>query len=124
MSVEYSQEVYNAVVAQQQENDLYLKELYNSLPTLIMTAKIETLKVIDALKVINDEYEKYIIIYDNLIGEDNPITTYVIIEGDTLQRIAYLTLGDPSKWDLLYRFNNLGDVKLEPGDTLNIPDIG
>jgi nucleoid-associated protein YgaU len=54
-----------------------------------------------------------------------PIRTYVVREGDTLEKIAAQFYGRPERWSLLYTANNAllsGGRPLKPGMELQIPE--
>ena len=55
-----------------------------------------------------------------------PTALYEVRPGETLTRIAALTLGDPSLWPALYRANRdqiRDPAKLYPGQKLEIPTL-
>lgn len=122
MAIIYSQDVYNLVTKTKQENEEYINELQATLNNSVFDDKIQILEEIDALKVINIEYEKYIIIYNSKLEKSPGKTKYTIMEGDTLPRIAHKITGDWRNWQEIYTYNDLNDLKLMPGDILEIPE--
>jgi nucleoid-associated protein YgaU len=121
--VVYSQDVYNLVVETKEYNETYINELYAAMPSFTFMEKFKALQTIDALKTCNLEYEKYILTYQDQINVVKKKNEYVVLEGDTLQRIAYKTTGDIANWEKIYRLNNLQDILLSPGDILLVPEV-
>ena len=49
---------------------------------------------------------------------------YRVVSGDTLVSIANHYFGDPTKWELIYKANNLADLDISNVETLKIPRLG
>jgi nucleoid-associated protein YgaU len=122
-NIVYAQEVYNAVSAQKTLNEQIISDLYNEYPSMQFSDKLVASELINELKKLNDEYTKYMLIYSMRVQSQKTKNDYIIIEGDTLPRIAAKTLGDQSKWQEIYNYNNLQDLLLVPGDVLKIPEV-
>lgn len=118
----YSQEVYTTVVNQLKENENYINELYAAYNILNTDEKLQVLEIIDALKILNFEYEKYIIVYERSAKVGKTKTEYQVVEGDTLPRVALKTLNNQNRWQDIFNYNNLQDIVLSPGDVLKIPE--
>lgn len=119
----YNKEVYQLVVDQLAENERTINELYGMFGVLSNSDQIAVANLIHELKVLNYEYEKYIIVYQNTSINEKVKSEYVIIQGDTLPKIAHRLLGDNSRWQEVYNYNNLKDVVLTAGDILKIPEV-
>jgi nucleoid-associated protein YgaU len=121
MAIVYNKEVYNQVTETLTENQAYIEELYVAFSSMSFEEQLIATDVIDNLKTLNYEYEKYIIVYEAKVEEKNQNTDYVIIYNDTLPRIAQKTLGDFGRWQEIFDLNNLKDIYLVEGDVLRIP---
>lgn len=122
MAIVYTQEVYNIVVSAKEENNRDINSLSASLQNMTYREKVEALNIIDALRNINIEYDKYISVYNTRLNNSKTRRVYTVVEGDSLPLIAYRTLGDWTKWQDIYRHNNLDDILLESGRSLEIPE--
>lgn len=120
--IEYTQEQYNDAISNKQYNEDLIAELYASYPTMTFDDKLIAMEIINNVKMMNDEYDKYIIIYQSKIKNDKRRTVYTVIEGDTLQRIAVKFSGNPNNWTKIYDYNHLNDIMLSPGDAIQIPE--
>lgn len=119
----YTQEVFNLVNDTIKYNEAYIKEIYASYAMFTQDEKKKALELINSLKMLNHEYEKYCIVYNQLYANDvKTQNEYVVIQGDTLPRVANKVFGDFSRWQEIYRHNNLSDIHLTPGDILRIPE--
>lgn len=119
----YNKEVYQIVVDQLAENERAINELYGMFGVLSNSDQVAVANLIHELKVLNYEYEKYIIVYQSTASAEKVKNEYVVIQGDTLPKIAHRLLGDNSRWQEIYNYNNLKDVVLTAGDTLKIPEV-
>jgi Contractile injection system tube protein/LysM domain len=55
-------------------------------------------------------------------GSLAPLRTHVVVEGDSLQWIAYQEYGDPAQWRAVAEANGIDDpMRLRPGDRLLVP---
>lgn len=120
--VQYTPETYNQVIINKSESLAVIDDLYAAYPTMTFDDKIIAMEIISNLKTINDEYDKYIIVYQMKAKDKNKKTSYTAIEGDTLPRIADKFTGDTGNWIKLYEYNNLNDTLLSAGDIILIPD--
>ena len=56
-------------------------------------------------------------------GAQSSLRTHVLIEGETLQSLAYLEYGSPEQWRALAAFNGIDDpLRLTPGMRILIPE--
>lgn len=51
------------------------------------------------------------------------VRTYLVADGDTLQRISYKMYGDSNYWTKILLYNHLNSTRLVVGTTLSIPDL-
>lgn len=119
---DYTAESYNHVVERKKEIEDYLNELYYSFDTLSFKDRMLSSQIIENLKTIVGEFDKYIISYQHQAKAALTKQEYVVIQGDTLPSIAQAILGDASKWMRIYTHNQLKDLVLSPGDILEIPE--
>ena len=121
MSIEYTQDIYNDIVVAKKYNEELIEELYGAYATMTFNEKLIAMDVVDYLKSLNDEYDKYIIAYQRKIKEDRSQDEYIVVEGDTLPRISQMFTGSPDNWVKLFEYNELSDMVLTPGDTIKVP---
>jgi LysM repeat protein len=122
MSTIYSQEIYNEIVANKSFNEALIDEIYGSYDSMTFDDKLIAIEIIADLKLLNDEYNKYIIVYQQNVKTNKSKSQYIVIEGDTLQKIAYKYTGSIDNWQKIYLYNGLKDIKLTAGDIINIPE--
>lgn len=118
----FTPDEYSWIIEDKQNVEECIEEIYAEFSNMVMSDRVIAADIIEDLKTIVYEYEKYIIIYHRLEEVESIKHQYTIIEGDTLIRIAQNLTGDPTKWKNIYQYNNLHDIKLIPGDVLNIPE--
>lgn len=121
-NINYSQELYTRIIEHKKELEEYISELYSGYDSFSFKDKIIAVEIIDDLKEIIFEYDKYIAAFQNISVASGSQREYVIIEGDTLPSIAAKTTGVFTNWLKIYKYNGLGDIKLIPGDILKIPE--
>lgn len=121
-NINYSQEVYSKIIEHKKELEEYINELYSGYDSFPFKDKIIVVEIIDDLKEIIFEYDKYIAVYQNISNLSRSQKEYVVIEGDTLPGIAAKTTGVFTNWLKIYKYNGLSDIKLTPGDILKIPE--
>lgn len=122
MATNYTSELYTKAVQYKQELEDYINELYVSYNNFTFEDKLVVISVIDDLKEVVLEYEKYIIAYQNSNNKTKTKNDYVVVQGDTLLGISYKTTGSIENWKKIYEFNNLTDIMLSPGTILEIPE--
>lgn len=120
--INFTPEVYNDAISHKKYNEDLIAELYASYATMTFDDKLIAMELISNLKILNDEYDKYILVYQSKIKNDKRKTFYTVIEGDTLQRIAVKYSGDANNWTKIYEYNHLTDTILSPGDSIEIPE--
>lgn len=121
MSIILSKEVYNQVVAQKLANEQTIADLYASFDNFTQEEKFVALDMITDFNIINEEFQKYIVIYNQSIQAENHSNEYIVVYGDTIHSIAQRETGDYQNWKKIMEFNNLGDVELEVGTVILIP---
>lgn len=114
-------DIYNEVNAAKLYNENVIADLYSNFNNYTMDEKQSAIEIIYNLKIINDEYEKYIIIYNSQINQSKRTNEYISCEGDTWQSIAQRQTGDYNNWKKIMEFNNITDIYLESGVSIKIP---
>lgn len=120
-SVNIDKALYNEVIETKIENEQLIEDLYASFDNFTAEEKMAAIEIIYNLKVINEEYEKYIVIYNQFVSPDEVADEYIIIYGDTIASIAAKETGDYNNWKKIMEFNQLKDANLVVGDVLLIP---
>jgi nucleoid-associated protein YgaU len=116
-----STEDYNEYVRFIEDAKVYVKDIYAKLSLFSDEDKITWLEEIDDYNTLISEYTKYKIIYERQRADENVSVEHIVVEGDTLQKISAKYTDTHENWQRIYDFNNLTDVKLEPGTTVQIP---
>lgn len=112
---------YNFVIEQKAENQVTINEIYANFNNYLSDDQYLMLDIAQNLAVINEEFEKYIVVYNQSIKEQQQSFEYLVITGDTIHSIARNITGDYNNWKEILRFNNLSDLELEVGTTILIP---
>lgn len=123
MTIEYTQSRYNQIVAAKIENENAINDLYANFDNFTQDDKFIALEIIDNLNIINEEFTKYIAVYNTIEQQLEQDLEYVVSMGDTILSIAQKMTGDYNNWKEIMRFNNLSDIDLEVGTILLIPRI-
>lgn len=113
--------LYNNIYSYKLENDQLINDLYASFNNFTSKEKQIAIEVIYNLKIINEEYEKYIVIYNSISNSEQQADEYITLQNDNFQRVAQIMTGDFNNWKKIMEFNNLTDPYLEPGTVLKIP---
>lgn len=113
--------IYNIVVEQKAKNEAVINEIYANFNNYVPDEQYIMLDIAQNMAIINEELQKYIIIYNQSIKEDEQAIEYIVITGDTIHSIARNMTGDYNNWKEILRFNNLSDLNLEVGTTILIP---
>lgn len=121
MAIEYTKEIYNKVVAQKLENEQAINDLYSDFNNLNQEEKFAALSIITNLEIINEEFNKYVAVYNAIVQDDKRSDEYIVITGDTIYSIAQKITGDYNNWKNILRFNKLSDIELEIGTVISIP---
>ncbi len=121
MSITLDKSIYNQIVNQKIENELVISDLYASFSNLTMEEQQDAIEIIYNLNIINDEFNKYIVIYNNSISNDDQSEEYISVYGDTFQSIASKLTGDFNNWKSIMDFNYIKDPYIEPGTVILIP---
>ena len=112
---------YNQYVKFIEDAKTYVKDIYAKISFYSDEDKITWLEEIDDFNILINEFTKYKIIYERQVADENVNVEHIVVEGDTLQKISAKYTGDQQNWQRIYDFNNLTDVKLDPGVTVRIP---
>lgn len=112
---------YNLVIEQKTKNEAIINEIYANFNNYVPDEQYIMLDIAQNMAIINEELQKYIIIYNQSIKEQDQAFEYIVIEGDTIHSIARNMTGDYNNWKEILRFNDLSDLNLEIGTTLLIP---
>jgi hypothetical protein len=123
MAIEYTQTRYNQIVAAKIENENAISDLYANFDNFTQDDKFIALEIIDNLNIINEEFTKYIAVYNTIEQQLEQDLEYVVSMGDTILSIAQKMTGDYNNWKEIMRFNNISDIDLEVGTILLIPRI-
>lgn len=113
--------LYNDIYATKLENEQLIEDFYSSFDNFTAEEKMAAIEIIYNLKIINEEYEKYIVIYNNEVQPEVQSNEHIICYGETLQYIAAKETGDFNNWKKIMEFNQLSDINLIVGDVLLIP---
>lgn len=112
---------YNLVIEQKTKNEAIINEIYANFNNYVPDEQYIMLDIAQNMAIINEELQKYIVIYNQSIKEQDQAFEYIVIEGDTIHSIARNMTGDYNNWKEILRFNDLSDLSLEIGTTLLIP---
>jgi hypothetical protein len=123
MAIEYTQTRYNQIVAAKIANENAISDLYANFDNFTQDDKFIALEIIDNLNIINEEFTKYIAVYNTIEQQLEQDLEYVVSMGDTILSIAQKMTGDYNNWKEIMRFNNISDIDLEVGTILLIPRI-
>jgi len=118
----YTTENYNNLVSLKDYLQSTINEFYVNYDNFVFDDKLIIAEIIDEYKTIIFELEKFIIIYNQIQTDIKIKNQYTVIYGDTLPRVALKSTGNVNNWKAIYKFNNLKDIFLTPGDTLDIPE--
>jgi nucleoid-associated protein YgaU len=121
MSVILSKEIYNSIVQQKIANERTIAELYASFDNFTQDEQFIAISMITDFNIINEEFQKYIVLYNNTIQEEVNSNEYIVSFGDTIHSIAQKETGDYENWKKIMEFNNLYDLDLEVGSIILIP---
>ena len=113
--------IYNDVNDAKLYNENVIADLYSNFNNYTMEEKQSAIEMIYNLKIINDEYEKYIILYNSQINQSKRTSEYISNEGDTWQSVAAKQTGDFNNWKKIMEFNNITDIYLDSGVSIKIP---
>lgn len=121
MSVILSKEIYNQIVNQKIANEQTIADLYANFENFTQEEKFTALEMITDFAIINEEFQKYIIIYNQSVQNEIHSSEYIVVFGDTIHSIAQKETGDYQNWKQIMEFNNLSDIRLEVGTIILIP---
>lgn len=113
--------LYNDIVAFKIENEQLINDLYESFNNFTSDELAAAIEIIHNFKIINDEYNKYIVIYNNSVANQQQSDEYITIEGDTFQSIAQTMTGNYNNWKKIMEFNEIKDPFIESGVAILIP---
>jgi LysM domain len=119
--LQYDKNTYNAVVAQKIKNESIINQIYANFENYSQDEKYEMLDICQNLAVINEEFQKYIVIYNRNFEQQEQSDEYIVVYGDTIHSISRKVTGNYDNWKEIMRFNNLSDINLEIGSILLIP---
>jgi hypothetical protein len=120
--LEIDKNLYNEIYKEKLENEQIILEFYQNFDNYTFEEKFAATEIITNLNIINEEYEKYITIYNNTILEDEQSQEYVTIYGDTFQKIAAKKTGNYNNWKAIMEFNGITDPIIESGTIIQIPE--
>lgn len=121
MAINIDKNVYNDTVKYKLENEQLINDLYSSFDNFTSEELQAAIEIIYHLNIINEEYNKYIIIYNNTVASEEQSQEYITVEGDTFQTIAQHMTGDFNNWKKIMEFNDMVDPVLESGEVIMIP---
>jgi hypothetical protein len=121
MSISYNKNTYNSIVAAKIENEDAIRDIYANFGNFTQDDKYAALEVVDSLQIINEEFNKYIAVYNSITQNENRVNEYIVSMGDTILSIAQKETGDYNNWKELMRFNKLSDIDIEIGTVILIP---
>jgi hypothetical protein len=122
MAIILSKEIYNLIVNQKIENEQVIAEIYANFDNYTMDEKFNALDIIDNLNIANEEFQKYIVIYNARADNAKQSEEYIVLFGDTIQSIAQKVTGNYENWKKIMVFNKLSDIDIEPGTIILIPE--
>lgn len=112
---------YNQVVSQKIKNETIINQIYANFENYSQDEKYEMLDICQNLAIINEEFGKYIVIYNKSVQQTEQSDEYIVVYGDTIHSISRKATGTYDNWKEILRFNNLSDLNLEIGSILLIP---
>lgn len=121
MSVSYDKNTYNSVIAAKINNENAINDIYASFDNFTQDEKFAALEIVDSLQIINEEFNKYIAVYNSIVQSENQINEYIITSNDTIFSVAQRETGDYNNWKEIMRFNKLSDIFIEVGTIILIP---
>lgn len=119
--LEYDKNTYNAIVEQKIKNENIINQIYANFENYSQDEKYEMLDICQNLAVINEEFQKYIVIYNRKFQQQQQSDEYIVVYGDTIHSISRKATGSYENWKEIMRFNNLSDLSLGVGTILLIP---
>lgn len=122
MTINFNKDIYNNIVKQKIENEQVIAQIYSEFDNYTQEEKLIALQNIDDFNIINEEFQKYIILYNQSVKNEKQSYEYIVIFGDTIQSIAQNATGDYNNWKEIMRFNNLSDINIEVGSIILIPE--
>jgi len=122
MTIILNKEIYNLIVNQKIENEQVIAEIYANFDNYTMDEKFNALDIIDNLNIANEEFQKYIVIYNARADNAKQSEEYIVLFGDTIQSIAQKVTGNYENWKKIMVFNKLSDIDIEPGTIILIPE--
>lgn len=121
MAVVYDKTSYNTVVSLKLQNENAISDIYANFDNFTQDEKYIALEIVDSLQVINEEFNKYIAVYNSIVQDDKRTDEYIVSMGDTIFSIAQKMTGDYNNWKEIMRFNKLNDINIEIGSVILIP---
>lgn len=121
MSVSYDKNTYNSVITAKINNENAINDIYVSFDNFTQDEKFAALEIVDSLQIINEEFNKYIAVYNSIVQSENQINEYIITSNDTIFSVAQRETGDYNNWKEIMRFNKLSDIFIEVGTIILIP---
>ncbi len=112
---------YNYITERKVANETLISEIYANFNNYLPDEQYLMLDIAQNLAIINEEFEKYIVIYNTTVQEQQQAFEYMVITGDTVHSIARNLTGDYNNWKEILRFNKLSDLDLEAGSIILIP---
>lgn len=112
---------YNYITERKVANETLISEIYAKFNNYLPDEQYLMLDIAQNLAIINEEFEKYIVIYNTTVQEQQQAFEYMVITGDTIHSIARNLTGDYNNWKEILRFNKLSDLDLEVGSIILIP---
>lgn len=122
MAIILNKEVYNLIVSQKIENEQVIADIYANFDNYTMDEKFSALEIIDNLNIANEEFQKYIVIYNAKADNAKQSEEYIVVYGDTIQSIAQKVTGNYENWKKIMVFNKISDINIEPGTVILIPE--
>jgi hypothetical protein len=120
--LELDKATYNDIYKEKLNNEQIIAEFYQNFDNYTFEEKFAATEIIGYLNIINEEYGKYITIYNNTILEDEQSQEYISIYGDTFQKIAAKKTGNYNNWKAIMEFNGITNLLIDPGTTILIPE--
>jgi len=108
-------------IIQKIANEKAIADLYANFENFTQEEKFAALDMITDFNIINEEFQKYIVVYNQATKDEIHSNEYIVIYGDTIHSIAQKETGDYQNWKKIMEFNNLSDVNLEVGSVILIP---
>lgn len=119
-----SQELYNVATDDFNNFTSIINTIFAKFDSYSEDEQEYFVEIVSRLQDINTDLHKIKTIYENQVEKSRQRRQdYMVIEGDTLPRIANRFFKDSRLWETIFIANQLTDIELTIGDILIIPMV-